>query len=745
MTLNDLVAGVFAPGGALARVQSRYRPRPQQQAMAQAVADAIRTRTPLVVEAGTGVGKTFAYLVPALLSGERVLISTATRALQDQLHGRDLPLLLRALALPLRTAMLKGRGSYLCLHRLDLARLGPQASPSDALAAELGGCRAWSAESENRPQRDQFLPDLQPNSRAIGQKAGEKWAAAVDLQPAISKSDSLLEHVERWAQATQTGDLAELSGLDERSPTIARVTSTSDNCLGHACPRFAQCHVYQARRAAMSADVVVINHHLFFADLALRRSGMGPWLPDAGVVVFDEAHRLMDTAAQFLGVHWSGNELLELGQDLLAAGLRHARGLADWQALREALRGAARALRRAAGPADTQAQDDETVQLAWAGEAPDGVDVARWQAAQQTVVDALRRALAALDGLTCQAPELAHLHARTVALLQRLQHFSEAGSADCVRWLERGGMPRMHESPLDLAPALRPLWGRPDSDAGAWDEEDESPERSPALSGRGWVFTSATLGADSALGWFTDACALEDARTLCLDSPFDHARQAALHVPQHLPAVGDAGHSEQLAHWVADAAERLGGRTLVLTTSLRALQIIGQVLQRRLAATGGIEVLVQGQAPRRHIMERFRAPAAATGHVLVGSASFWEGFDVPGDALQLLVIDRLPFPSPGDPLVEARGRRLQQQGRSAFRDLALPAAAVALRQGVGRLIRSETDRGVLVVADQRLLRMGYGKRLLRALPPMRQLATQQEFEAALDALTRTSTRDFPGS
>lgn len=640
--------------------------------MAQAVVEAIQARSPLVVEAGTGVGKTFAYLVPALLSGRRVLISTATKALQDQLYGRDLPLLLRALALPLRAALLKGRSSYLCRHRLELAR----------------------------------------------QDDAAHGALAIDLAS-----------MERWAQATRTGDLSELPGLDERSPLVARVTSTRDNCLGQDCPHIRDCHVYQARRKALSAEVVVINHHVFFADLATHESGVSALLPQADVVVFDEAHRLAQTAGGFLGTQLATGQLLDLAQDMRASGLRWAHGLADWQGLHAALRHAASALRLATAE-DADAPAAMPGRVCWVGIAPDGVDNETWNAALRAVVGALRSTLAALDAVAALADDLAHLHQRTVAMLESLLHFSAPTPVGCVRWLDRGGQLSLVEAPLDVAPSLHELWGHPPAEPGAWD--DEAPES--ATQARTWVFTSATLGDAAGLHWFTQACGLEQARTLRVDSPFDHARQAALHVPCDLPPATDPTHSERLAHWVADAALRLGGRTLVLTTSLRALQAMADVLRQRLVIGRGIELLVQGQAPKRHIMERFRAPAAAVGHVLVGSASFWEGLDVPGEALQLLVIDKLPFPSPGDPLVQAHGERLRQQGRSAFRDYALPAAAVALKQGAGRLIRSESDRGVLVVADQRLLQKGYGKRLLRALPAMPILESQEEFEAALAAL-----------
>lgn len=692
MLLNDLVAQAFADDGPLARALPHFRPRQGQVDMALAVAGAIGARERLVVEAGTGVGKTFAYLVPALHSGERVVISTATKALQDQLYGRDLPLLQRALALPLRLALLKGRASYLCRLRLEQTRQGGMAGRDD-LAQVLAG-------------------------------------------------------IELWAQATRTGDLAELPELDEHSPVVPLVTSTRDNCLGQECPHFRQCHLYQARREALSADVVVINHHLFFADLAVRESGSAQLLPSARVVIFDEAHQLAETGMQFFGTQFGTGQLLDLGQDLLSTGMRCACGLADWSGLRERLRQAARDLRLvAASPGDAAVGTAIPRRVAWVGRAPDGVDAARWAGALQGAVDALRATLAGLDGVTVLAPDLAHLHGRVVALLGCLARFSAEEEEGSVRWLDVGGQLRMTESPLDVAPALRALWQGLPAEPGAWDEAPEpaTPQASSGTDGRAWVFTSATLGDAADLRWFTEACGLEDARTLRVESPFDYARQAALFVPEQLPPPTDAAHSEQLAHWVADAVARLGGRTLVLTTSLRALEAIACTLRLRFALGCGIEVLVQGQAPKRQIMERFRTQANAVGHVLVGSATFWEGFDAPGDALQLVVIDKLPFPSPGDPVVQARGRQLVQKGRSAFRDHALPSAAVALKQGAGRLIRRESDAGVLVVADTRLVRMGYGKRLLRALPAMRRLESQEAFDEALDALTRTSTTDCPWS
>ena len=690
-SLEAAVEAVFAEGGLLGQAADRFQPRGGQTRMAQAVARAIEQGESLVVEAGTGVGKTFAYLVPALLSGERVLLSTATKTLQDQLFGRDLPRLLEALGLPLRTALLKGRGSYLCLHRLELAR------------------------------QDATLPDR----------------TAVHT----------LARLETWAQATQSGDLAELPGLDERSPVIPLVTSTRENCLGATCPKFRPCHVHNARRAALAADVVVVNHHLFFADLAVRESGMAELLPTVRVAIFDEAHQLNETGVQFLGMQLGTGQLIDFCRDLLAAGLQLARGLVDWQQVAARVERSARDLRLAAGRGVGGAR------LAWSEEAPEGTEPSEWRMCLRAVAEACEAAMDALDTVSEIAPDFIRLHERASALAQRVQRFAGGCAEGSVRWVDLGQQLRLVESPLDIAHAVRTrLLGRPAAPETAADDEQDGSSGRDASTGdsdaypnadppaeaanRAWIFTSATLGDDERLRWFTEPCGLQDARVLRVESPFDYARQAGLHVPPGFPRPSDPDHSTRVAQLVAEGAQRLGGRTLVLTTTLRALRAIGDALQVRFDGSPDIEVLVQGQWPKRRLMERFREghSGGQAGCVLVASASFWEGVDVPGDALQLVVIDKLPFPPPGDPLVEARCRRLEQQGRNAFGDYSVPEATVALKQGAGRLIRSESDRGVLVVCDPRLVGMGYGRRMLAALPPMRRLATAADYEAALSAL-----------
>ena len=680
MSLVESVQEVFAPGGMLARADARFVPREGQTQMAMAVAQTIEAGGALVVEAGTGVGKTFAYLVPALLSGERVLLSTATKALQDQLFSRDLPLLAEVLGLPVRMALLKGRASYLCLHRMELAR-------QDISAREPGVAR-------------------------------------------------VLSKVEEWSRRTQAGDLAELTGLDERSPVLPLVTSTRENCLGSACPKFRECHVHQARREALAADIVVINHHLFFADVAVRESGMAELLPTVRVVVFDEAHQISETGVQFLGLSLSTGQLMDFGKDMLAAGLQRARGMADWVGLANNVDLAARDLRLVVGELRAGTK------LRWTDEVPEGTQPEAWRAAIRRLALACAQGQAALDAVSETAPELERLYERGSELLARLAHFDGAGSPDAVRWLDVGSQLRLVESPLDIAEAMRTrLMAAPPQAVG----EDGWPQAPAAGPGRSWIFTSATLGDDEKLSWFTERAGLQDAKILRVASPFDYASQAALYVPRHLPPPVDPSHSGALAQWISQAAAQLGGRTLVLTTTLKALRGIGDALHAQFAASGELEVLVQGEWPKRRLMQRFREGSAhgQPGCILVASATFWEGFDVPGDALQLVIIDKLPFPPPGDPLVEAYTQRIEKSGGKAFTSYALPEAAVALKQGAGRLIRRESDQGILVVGDTRLVTMGYGKRLLAALPPMRRLESPQEFDRALQALTRTSTTDLP--
>ena len=673
--LLDAVAQVFSAGGALSLAEPAFLPRSGQTRMALAVAQAIEEGDVLVVEAGTGVGKTYAYLVPALLSGQRVLVSTATKALQDQLFARDLPRLVHGLGLPLRMARLKGRASYLCIERLERVRQGRTA-----------------------PQDPQVL-------RTVAD-------------------------VERWARITRTGDLAEMTALDERSPAVPLVTSTKDNCLGSDCPHWQACHVNLARQQALEADVVVVNHHLLFADLDVRDSGMANLLPNTGVVVVDEAHQLNDVGVQFAGEALSSQQLVGYARDALRLTQEHARGMADWLVLCATLEQAMRELRLQAGKPTVGGR------LPWQGITPQGLDGAKWRAALVRLGQSLRALLKPLAVMEAMATELQRLYERGVELLARLARFAAPADDDCVRWLEVGAQHlRMLESPLSIARIMqqRLLQRTLDNDVNNESEDHNTSER------KAWIFTSATLGNDARLSWFTDSCGLRGAKLLQVESPFDYHHQAGVYVPQPFAAAGSVQHSLQVAQLVLDAAQRIGGRTLVLTTTLKALHAISESLRSALGLFADLDVLVQGEAPKLALIQRFMAAGASQspqprGAILVASATFWEGVDLPGDVLQLVVIDKLPFPPPDDPLVEARSRQLERVGRTAFHDYMIPEAALALKQGAGRLIRSESDRGVLVICDSRLVSMGYGGQLMAALPPMRVLGSPSEFEEALEQL-----------
>ena len=667
MSLADEVGNVFSANGLLFGKTESFMPRTGQIQMAEAVAKAIEDACSLVVEAGTGVGKTYAYLVPALLSGERVLLSTATKALQDQLFGRDLPELIGVLGLPISSALLKGRASYLCLHRMEMTR-------HDTSFREGVSVRA-------------------------------------------------LSKVEQWALNTRTGDLAELGGLDERSSLIPWITSTRENCLGAPCPRFRQCHVNIARREAMAADVVVVNHHLFFADLAIRESGMAELLPSVRIAIFDEAHQLNEIGVQFLGINLTTGQVLDLARDVLAVGLQLARGLVDWQLVAGGIELAARNLRLCVG------RQHPGSKLRWSGTTPENIDEKDWHRALQQIGDACMDACEALDTVSEIAPDFGRLHERANRQAERVGQFLKPEEPGSVRWVDVGAQLRLVESPLNISKAVQ---SKMLGEAGG--------------NSKTWIFTSATLGDDDKLSWFTEPCGLGDARILRVGSPFSYETQAALYVPQDLPKPSDPSHSEKLARSAAVWVRELGGRTMILTTSLRALRVIGESLREALReAQPEIEVLVQGSMPKRLLIDRFRSGQGQGVHacVLVASGSFWEGIDVPGDALQMVIIDKLPFLPITDPMTEARSRLIEMQGRNAFNEYFLPEAAMALKQGAGRLIRRETDRGVLVVCDTRLTSMGYGKRLLRALPPMHRLSSEIELMNYLAQITKTCTTDRP--
>ena len=697
-----LVQSAFSSEGVLARNTSHFQPREGQTEMALAVAKTLQTGGSLVVEAGTGVGKTFAYLVPALLSGERVLLSTATKTLQDQLFSRDLPQLVKVLRLPLKIALLKGRSSYLCQQRLQTHG------------------------------REHNLSD--------------------------KGSIKTLGLVREWAKTTQTGDLAELVGLEERSALWPLITSSRENCLGSNCPEHKACFVNAARKQALSADIVVINHHLFFADLSVKESGMAELLPSVRVVIFDEAHQLNETGTQFLGEQLSIAQLLDLVRDILASGLTTAAGLCDWQKICGDFEKSVRDFRLCIG---TQTSSSR---LRWTELIPEGVDGDEWQSSLESLHTAFNNAISALDTVSELAPEFPRLSERVTQAKRTLKHFASSPKQDQVRWVEIGQMARLVEAPLDIAlvvqekmlglkneqqktSSLNEINSDLNADSnGSFDSTDSQQISLP----RSWIFTSATLGNDETLSWFTKPCGLESSQILQVQSPFDYPNQALLYIPKDMVKPSDPKHSFEVCELAKEIINRLGGRTLVLTTTNRALKFIGDELENYYSQNnekGVIEVLVQGNLPKRFLMDRFRSSldcpsgsgdsSATKGAVLVATASFWEGFDVPGDALQAVIIDKLPFPPPTDPLVEARCNRIEREGGSSFNEYSVPEVAVALKQGAGRLIRRESDTGVLVICDSRLMSTGYGRRLIKGLPPMKHEEQMQGLLSFLEQMNES--------
>jgi ATP-dependent DNA helicase DinG len=600
--------------------------------MAQAVARAIALRQPLVAEAGTGTGKTFAYLVPALLYGGKVIVSTGTKTLQDQLFERDLPLVRDALAVPATIALLKGRANYVCHHHLErTAREGRLPSRDDAC----------------------YLPKIVA-----------------------------------FARASERGDRAELADVPEGASIWPLVTSTRDNCLGSNCAFHRECFVMKARKDALDADVVVVNHHLFFADVMLRDEGLAELLPACNTVILDEAHQLPDTATLFFGEQTTAGQLTELARDAEAMArteLRDVPGLPDAGAAVVPL---IRKLRLGCGEATGKFAQAQF-------------------ARREGFVEALDALAAGLDTLAAEMRLFAE-RSEDVGVLARRAEAAAEGIArwkrgldgddeEWIRWIDVGPQGfQLHASPLSVANVFR---------------------RQLDQTGRAWIFTSATLAVGRDFSHYTAQLGLTDAATGCWDSPFDYETQGLLYVPRGLPAPNSVEHTNAVVDAALPVLEASGGRAFLLFTTLRALGNARERLVEHFAREGlDYPVLVQGEGSKSELLLRFRALGNA---VLLGSASFWEGVDVPGDALSVVVIDKLPFAPPDDPLLAARLARLTADGGNAFIEWQLPQAAIALKQGAGRLIRTETDRGVLMICDPRLTDKPYGRRIWQSLPPMK--------------------------
>jgi len=697
------LADIFAADGLLARQIQGYRPRASQIEMSRAVAAAMEasgrampepamfeaqkrparrlqqsSTTPaaddarqedtekgteggentLIVEAGTGTGKTYAYLVPAMLWGGKVIVSTGTKHLQDQLFQRDIPTVRDALAVPVSIAMLKGRSNYLCHYYLQR-----------------------TADNGRLPSRQET---------------------------------SYLQDIIRFAKITRTGDKAELASVPETAAVWSMVTSTRDNCLGQECPHYKDCFVMQARREAQQADIVVVNHHLFFADIMLRDTGMAELLPTANTVIFDEAHQLPETATLFFGETLSTTQFLELARDSVAEGLGHARDAVDWVKLGAALERSARDVRLAF--------KEDSVRLS-IGQLPDDHPLFPALEAVETELDALASALAgqseraeSLAALVRRARELQDLLSGWTTPPTETERDAASDSAKAektdpnekVRWIEVfSHTVQLHETPLSVAPIFA---------------------KQRAGVPRAWVFTSATLSVRGDFAHYAAQMGLNSRRSMTLPSPFDYGTQGLLYVPRNLPQPSSPTFTDAVFEAALPAIEASGGGVFMLCTTLRAVDRIASKLREVIESRGwNMPLLVQGDASRTELLDRFRSYGNA---ILVGSQSFWEGVDVRGDALSLVVIDKLPFAPPDDPVLSARLDALTKKGLSPFAVHQLPQAVITLKQGAGRLIRSETDRGVLMICDTRLVDKPYGRRIWQSLPPFkrtRELDVVREF------------------
>lgn len=615
---------VLGSDGPLMGRLAGFAPRTSQQELALCVERTLADRGVFIAESGTGTGKTFAYLVPALLSGNKILISTGTKALQDQLFRRDLPLIRDALGVPVTAALLKGRANYLCRYRLK------------------------HAEDTLRYRRPEAVSDIQ--------------------------------RVREWAGRTRSGDITELGDVAEDSEIWPAVTSTPENCLGSKCSDYAECFVNRARQEAVAAEILVVNHHLFFADLILREEGFGRLLPGMDAVIFDEAHQLPEIASNFFGVSLSAGHLLSLARDSLAEDIKERSGIPELAERARSLEKSVADLRLALGVDPGRAE---------------------WESISGrreflSALDEVRRRLSqlgeALEMASARGPGLENCAHRASELLDRLLQVSENPPSDYVAWLEttaRGFTLRL--TPLNVATPFQQCMTEGERKA--------------------WIFTSATLAVADDFAHFANRLGLDAADTGLWGSPFDYARQALLYIPTGLPSPAASDYVERVVEAAVPVLEASRGRAFVLFTSHRALREASERLRGRLE----YPLLVQGSMPRAALLDRFRALGNA---VLLGTGSFWEGVDVRGEALSCVIIDKLPFAAPDDPVLRARAAAMEQAGQNPFMDYQLPQAVIALKQGVGRLIRDSKDHGVLVLCDPRLLTKGYGRVFLASLPPL---------------------------
>ena len=621
------LAQIFGEDGTLAQRLPYFNARPEQLEMAQAVTQALNNVDSTILEAGTGTGKTFAYLVPTLLWGGKAIISTGTKTLQDQLFERDLPTIRDALGAPVTIALLKGRANYVCHYHLDRILM---------------------------------------NGRLLGR----------DDAKHLKRIKKDLNHVKR-------GDKAEWPDIPDDAPVWSQVTSTRENCVGSDCPNHKECFVMQARKDAQAADVIVVNHHLFFADVMLREEGIAELLPAVNTVVFDEAHQVPDVASVFFGQQVSTAQVIDLARDLLAEGITHARDATDWREVKDTLERAAKDVRIACG------------------------DNGRWSVDQlpshSTIWDALDKLQQVMDDTqtiiepACErADTIDQLARRLEELSVKFTQWRQINNSELVRWVEAfSHTVRLNATPLSVAePFTR-------------QRESEHP--------RTWVFTSATLSMRNDFTLFREQLGLHDAHTASWDSPFDFGKQSLLYVPNGLPEPHERSFGNAILHKIWPMLRASNGRAFLLCTTLAAVKRYGAWLAEQIKEHDlDWTLLIQGEASRTELLNQYRT---AKNPVLVGSQSFWEGVDVRGEALSLVIIDKLPFAPPDDPVLAARLRVLEERGENGFMAYQVPQAVINLKQGAGRLIRSETDRGVLMICDTRLVTKKYGGRIWQSLPP----------------------------
>jgi len=609
--------------------------RPQQQQLAQTIAEVLENDESLVCEAGTGTGKTFAYLVPVLLSGKRVIISTGTKHLQDQLYYKDLPIVRKALNVPVVTALLKGRANYLCLHRLE--------------------------------QGDENF----------------RYLRKEDL--------SELPKVKQWATQTDKGDLAELINLPEDAAIRSRIVSSAENCLGQDCSFYDDCFVFKARRKANEAEVIIVNHHLLLADLALRESGFGEILPKADTIIFDEAHQLPGLASDFFSQTLSSRQFTELFNDTTAAYLTDAGDMEEVQVEIRECQTSLRQLRLSFGRKERRS--------AW-NEVFADKEIRK---ALQDFLDHLIKLEKYLDTLAERSKSLENCWRRCSTMIEMLQTFMERETEDLIQWLEtRGQGFLLHQTPLDISATFQARL---------------------AEHGCNTIYTSATLSVAEDFTHFTDQLGLSETNAQSWSSPFDYQKQALLYLPQGMPEPGESIYTEAVVNMALPVIEASQGHAFLLFTSHRAMNEAYRLLAGRI----DYPLLRQGDAPRSELLQSFRKTKHA---VLLGTNSFWEGVDVRGKALSCVIIDKLPFAPPDDPVFRARAAKMQENGQNPFMTYQVPQAVINLKQGVGRLIRDATDYGVLMICDPRIISKPYGKIFLNSLPNMRrstELADVDEF------------------